>query len=109
MRRTSFSSPSPTGWKVLRRSWTRARKSSGSSPGRRCLSAQRTCLRPLRLDAAFPAVVRGPVDFWAFSRLAFIWAALGGWVSFGSFILLFLHLQVTRLDLGDRESMLVSN
>src|ERR1017187_8050148 len=88
MRRTSFSSPSPTGRKRSRRSWTRAKKSSGSSPGRRCWLAQRPCLRLLRLDAALPSAVRGPEDFLAFSRFALTWASVGGWGSFGFLILL---------------------
>src|ERR1017187_10964027 len=53
------------------------RKSSGSSSSRMCLLARRPWRRRLRLDGALPAAVRGPVDFFAFSRLALIWASVG--------------------------------
>ena len=34
---------------------------------------QRPCFRALRREASFPSAVFGPVDFFAFSRLASIW------------------------------------
>jgi len=33
--------------------------------------------RALREEAALPSGVLGPVDFWAFGRLALIWASVG--------------------------------
>src|SRR5450755_2319309 len=42
-----------------------------------CLLARRPWTRRLRLDASLPSGVRGPVDFFAFWRLASIWASLG--------------------------------
>jgi len=46
--------------------------SAVSSSRRMCLWARRPWRRRLRLEAAFPAALRGPVDFFAFSRLALI-------------------------------------
>src|ERR1039457_2213646 len=77
MRRTRFSSLAPTGWKRSKWSSRRKRNSSGSSSRRICLLARRPWRRRLRLDAALPSSVRGPVDFLAFSRLALIWASVG--------------------------------
>src|ERR1019366_9231063 len=87
MRRTSFSSPSPAGWKRSKRSLRRKRNSSGSSSSRMCLLARRPWRKRLRLDAALPSVVRGPVDFLAFSRLALICASVNVRGSFDFFIL----------------------
>src|ERR1022692_4415030 len=87
MRRTSFSSPSPAGWKQSKRSLRRKRNSSGSSSSRMCLLARRPWRRRLRLEAALPSAVRGPVDFLAFSRLALICASVNVRGSFDFFIL----------------------
>src|ERR1035438_6004727 len=48
--------------------------------------ARRPWTRRLRLDAALPSGVRGPVDFWAFRRLASICAAVGMRGSFDFFV-----------------------
>src|SRR5450755_3777983 len=82
MRRTSMSSPSPTGWKRSQRSWRRARNSPESSSRMRCLLAQSPWVRPLLLDAALPWSPRGPVDFWELPRLALIWASVAVWRCF---------------------------
>src|ERR1017187_3979789 len=87
MRRTSFSSPSPAGWKRSKRSLRRKRNSSGSSSSRMCLLARRPWRRRLRLEAALPSAVRGAVDFLAFSRLALICASVNVRGSFDFFIL----------------------
>src|ERR1039457_142607 len=89
IRRTSFSSEGPTGWKRSKWSWRRKRNSAGSSSSRMCLLARRPWRRPLRLDASLPSKVRGPVDFCAFWRLALIWASVAvlGWSVFFIFVL----------------------
>src|ERR1017187_9016334 len=51
-----------------------------------CLLARRPWRRRLRLDAALPSAVFGPVYFCAFRRLALIWASLGVRGSFVLFI-----------------------
>ena len=51
-----------------------------------CLLARRPWRRRLRLDAALPSAVFGPVYFCAFRRLALIWASLGVRGSFVFFI-----------------------
>src|ERR1039457_1683152 len=87
MRRTRFSSLAPTGWKRSKWSSRRKRNSSGSSSRRICLLARRPWRRRLRLEAALPSAVRGPVDFLAFSRLALICASVNVRGSFDFFIL----------------------
>lgn len=49
----------------------------------------------MRLEAASPAGVRGPVDFSAFSRLALIWASVGVRVSF-VFLMVVLRARAAR-------------
>src|SRR5580658_4462432 len=84
MRVTSISSASPTGRKLSSRLLRSRRNSSGfSSSSRTCLLARRPWMRRLRLVAALPSAVRGPVLFLAFSRLALILASLGWRGSFG--------------------------
>src|SRR5881392_2412937 len=60
------------GWCSLLRRSRRASKAAGSSPGRMRVSAYRPYLRLLRLTAARPSGVVGPVLFWALRRLASI-------------------------------------
>ena len=44
------------------------------SPSRmKYLSPERRWVRPLRLEAALPSGVRGPVDFWALRQLESVW------------------------------------
>src|SRR5580693_4705525 len=79
MRVTSISSASPTGRKVASRLSSSRKKSSGlSSSSRKSLLARRPWRRRLRLEAALPSGVHGPVDFLAFSRLARMRASVRG-------------------------------
>src|SRR6056297_2458554 len=43
---------------------------SARSPSGKAVSRERPCLRALSRERALPASVFGPVDFWAFRRLA---------------------------------------
>src|SRR5437762_3286651 len=60
------------GWCSAWNRSSRASNSAGSSPGRMSVLAYRPYLRPLRLTAARPSGVDGPVLFCAFKRLASI-------------------------------------
>src|SRR2546430_10753487 len=69
---TKASSVGVAGWCSASRRSRRASKAAGSSPGRMRVSAYRPYLRLLRLTAARPSGVEGPVLFWALRRLASI-------------------------------------
>src|SRR5438045_7496032 len=69
---TKPSSVGVAGWYSAWKRSRRASKSAGSSPGRMRVLAYRPYLRPLRLTAARPSDVDGPVLFCAFKRLASI-------------------------------------
>src|SRR2546430_11094345 len=69
---TKASSVVVAGWCSAGKRSRRASNSAGSSPGRMRVSAYRPYLRPLRLTAARPSGVDGPVLFCAFKRLASI-------------------------------------
>ena len=60
--------------------------------------AARPWVRPLRLEAALPSAVLGPVDLAAFWRLAWIWASVGGVVA-GSFWIRFFHKRIVPGEL----------
>src|SRR4051794_5505607 len=57
---------------------TKSANSRGSSPGRTTISARSPCRTAFSRDAARPASVRGPVDFWALAWFAAIFAAETG-------------------------------
>src|SRR5438067_8960479 len=69
---TKASSVGVAGWYSAWKRSSRASNSAGSSPGRMRVLAYRPYLRPLRLTAARPSGVDGPVLFCAFKRLASI-------------------------------------
>src|SRR5436190_24189089 len=69
---TKASSVGVAGWYSAWKRWSGASNSAGSSPGRMRVLAYRPYLRPLRLTAARPSGVDGPVLFCAFKRLASI-------------------------------------
>src|SRR6266550_245194 len=69
---TKLSSVGVAGWCSASRRSRRASKAAGSSPGRMRVSAYRPYLRLLRLTAARPSGVDGPVLFCALRRLASI-------------------------------------
>src|SRR5438445_13153042 len=69
---TKPSSVGVPGWYSASSRSTRASNAAGSSPGRMRVSAYRPYLRLLRLTAARPSGVVGPVLFWALRRLASI-------------------------------------
>src|SRR5439155_25912999 len=69
---TKASSVGVAGWCSASKRSRRAWKAAGSSPGRMRVSAYRPYLRLLRLTAARPSGVDGPVLFWALRRLASI-------------------------------------
>src|SRR6201984_2319582 len=69
---TKASSVGVAGWCSAWKRSSTVSNSAGSSPGRMRVWAYRPYLRPLRLTAARPSGVDGPVLFWAFKRLASI-------------------------------------
>src|SRR6266550_6856619 len=69
---TKPSSVGVAGWYSASKRSRRASKAAGSSPGRMRVSAYSPYLRLLRLTAARPSGVVGPVLFWALRRLASI-------------------------------------
>src|SRR6184192_3256422 len=69
---TKPSSVGVAGWYSAWKRSSRASNSAGSSPGRMRVLAYKPYLRPLRLTAARPSGVDGPVLFCAFKRLASI-------------------------------------
>src|SRR5580700_1914195 len=103
MRATSISSASPTGRKVASRLSRSGRKSSGFSLSSRiCLLARRPWRRRLRLEAALPSGVRGPVDFLAFSRLARMRASERGRGLSGFFVIGIGFMLFTLVQTGGR-------
>jgi len=69
MRSTRSASACPMGCRSSRYWLARARRSSGSSPGRTGDLPVSPWMVLLRLERALPAGVRGPLDFWALMRL----------------------------------------
>ena len=72
--RTSSNSRELAGWISASRAESWRSKSAGSSPGRTVSRARSPCLRAFFATRDLPSSVRGPVDFLALLRLAFICA-----------------------------------
>src|SRR5471030_2024529 len=71
---TSASWLGSAGWNWRRNAAVRASSAAGSSPRMMWDAAWMPDLMALREEAALPSGEVGPVDFWEFSRLAFICA-----------------------------------